>query len=41
MTQPTYVDRDGFSYDAVIDDPHPDDPALISEADIHPSQRED
>lgn len=41
MTQTAYIDPDGFVYDAVLVDPHPDDPSVITESDIHPSEWDD
>lgn len=42
-----YVDQDGFEYEATVEtlagllDVSPDDPEVITESDVHPSQWED
>lgn len=36
-----YRDRDGFEYEATLFDPHPDDPDVITERDMHPLDWED
>jgi hypothetical protein len=41
MTPTTYRDPEDYVYDAILEDPSPDDPAVITEADVHPSQWDD
>lgn len=35
-----YRDADGLEYEATLFDPRPDDPEVITESDIHPSEWE-